>query len=676
MEQERRRLEELVNLIRYHDYRYYVLDAPEIPDSAYDALFRQLREIEDRHPEWVTADSPTQRVSGEPQSGFRRVRHPRPILSLASVPTEEELWAWLERTRRLLPEETRLDFVVEPKIDGLRIVLTYLDGQLKVGATRGDGEVGEDITANLRTVRDVPLSIPLRAAGPDIPPVPRRLVVSGEAYLPIDRFQELNRELESSGERTFANPRNAAAGSLRQLDPRVAASRPIRIFVYAIVDGDEVRTQWETLEHLRQWGFPTSPDARHFERFEDVVEYAHEWMGKRETLNYEADGVVIKINDLAVQEELGVVGRDPRGAVAFKFEAREAATRLRNVEVQVGSTGALTPVAVLEPVQVGGVTVEHASLHNFQDVARKDIRVGDMVVIRRAGDVIPYVVGPVERLRTGDERPIEEPAECPVCGEPVIRRPDEVAIYCANVNCPAILVRRVEVFASRGAMDIEGLGARVARQLVDSQLVRDLADIYYLRQESLAKLEGFAEKRAENLLQAIEGSKAQPLWRLLVGLSIRHVGTVAAQALELHLGSIEAVMEARPEDLEGIEGIGPTIAQSVVEFFGEAGNREVIEKMRRAGVKMQPERLAAAGPRPLEGLTFVVSGTLPTMTRDEVSAYIEAHGGRVTNAVSRNTSYLVLGEAPGGSKVRRAQELGTPTLDEAGLRALVEQGTG
>lgn len=675
MEQERQRLEELRRLIRYHDYRYYVLDSPEISDAAYDALLRELQEIESRHPDWVTPDSPTQRVGGEAQPGFRRVRHPRPILSLASVTTEEDLHAWLERTQRLLPAGTSLDFVVEPKIDGLRVVLTYLNGQLKVGATRGDGEVGEDITANLRTVRDVPLSIPLRRDERGVPPVPPRLVLSGEAYLPIDRFRELNAQLEREGERTFANPRNAAAGSLRQLDPRVTASRPIRLFTYAIVEGDEVATQWEALERLRQWGFPTSPDARHFAAFDDVVDYAREWMAKREALNYEADGVVIKINDLAVQEALGVAGRDPRGAVAFKFEAREAVTRLLEVEVQVGSTGTLTPVATLEPVQIGGVTVEHATLHNFQDAARKDIRVGDMVVVRRAGDVIPYVVGPVENLRTGQERPIEVPKECPACGGPAIQRPDEVAVYCVNVNCPAILVRRLEVFASRGAMDIEGLGSRVAQQLVESGLVRDLADVYSLRREQLLTLEGFAEKRAENLLHAIAASREQPLWRVLVGLGIRHVGTAAAQALEQQLGSIDALLEAREEELQGIEGIGPTIARSVVEFMAEPRNREVIAEMRRAGLAMEPEQPAAAGPRPLEGLTLVITGTLPSMSREEAAALIEAHGGRVTEAVSRNTSYLVVGEAPGATKVRRARELGTPTLDEAGLRALIEQGT-
>lgn len=673
MSDERQRLEELRRLIRYHDYRYYVLNGPEISDAAYDALFRELQAIEARHPEWVTPDSPTQRVSGEPQAGFRRVRHPRPILSLASVTSDEEVWAWLERARRLAPKGARFDFVVEPKIDGLRVVLTYLDGQFRVGATRGDGEVGEDITANLRTVRDVPLSIPLRADDPSIPPVPRRLVVSGEAYLPVSRFAALNAELEKSGERPFANPRNAAAGSLRQLDPRITAARPIRLFTYAIVDGDSVPTQWEVLQRLRQWGFPTTPDARHFDRLEEALAYVHEWMARRSELDYEADGMVIKINDLALQEALGVAGRDPRGAVAFKFEPREAVTRLREVEIQVGSMGTLTPVAVLDPVHIGGVRVEHATLHNFQDVARKDIRLGDMVVVRRAGDVIPYVVGPVASLRTGAERPMEVPRQCPVCGGPVIQRPDEVAVYCVNVSCPAIFVRRLEVFASRGAMDIEGLGSRVAHQLVDSGLVRDLSDLYYLREEDLLRLEGFARKRAENLLNAIEASKERPLWRVLVGLGIRHVGQAAAQALEQHYGSIDAIMRARQEELQGIEGIGPTIARSVVEFFANPANRRVVERMREAGVRMEPERRAGEGRRPLEGLTFVITGTLPGMSREEATASIEAHGGKVTDAVSRNTDYLVVGEAPGGTKVRRAQELGTPMIDEARLREMVEQ---
>lgn len=694
MEQERQRLEELRQQVRYHQYRYYVLNSPEISDAAFDALYRELEAIEARHPEWVTPDSPTQRVGGEPQAGFRRVRHPRPILSLASVTDEEGLRAWLDRTEHLLPKGTRLDFVVEPKIDGLRIVLTYENGLLTLGATRGDGEYGEDVTANLRTVRGVPLRIPVTAFPPqgeeggrgerEVPhpdslpagergQVPARLVVAGEAYIPIHLFRALNRQLEAKGERPFANPRNAAAGSLRQLDPKVTASRPIRVFFYELVEGDNIPTQWELLARLRQWGFPTAPDARHFDRFEDVVSYAREWMAHRNTLDYEADGVVIKINDLAVQRALGVVGKDPRGMIAFKFEPREATTRLIDVEMQVGSAGTVTPVAVLEPVQIGGVRVTHASLHNFEDVARKDIRIGDMVTVQRAGDVIPYVVGPVASLRTGRERPIVVPKECPVCGGPVIQRPDEVAVYCVNVNCPAILVRRLEVFAGRGAMDIEGLGSKVAEQLVSAGLVRDLADVFYLKKEDLLKLPGFAEKRAENLLEAIESAKAQPLWRVLVGLSIRHVGTVAAQALERHFGSIDALMKATEEELQGIEGIGPTIARSVVEFFAEPRNREVIEKMRRAGVRMQAEG-AAAGPRTLEGLTFVITGTLPTLSREEATAFIEAHGGKVTDAVSRNTNYLVVGAEPGGTKVRRARELGTPTIDEARLREMAERG--
>jgi len=569
--------------------------------------------------------------------------------------------------------------------------------------------------ANLRAVRGVPLMIPvsptpyrsphgetpyrsphgetpyrsphggeLEAAGPPplFPPeggtvggsgVPRRLVVAGEAYMPIHLFKALNRQLEAKGERPFANPRNAAAGSLRQLDPKVTAGRPIRIFVYEIVEGDDVPTQWALLERLRAWGFPTSPDARHFDRFDDVLRYAHDWMAHRDTLDYEADGVVIKINDLALQRRLGVVGKDPRGMIACKFEAREATTRLRDVELQVGSAGTITPVAVLDPVQIGGVRVTHASLHNFQDVARKDIRIGDMVTVQRAGDVIPYVVGPMTALRTGAERPIAAPTACPVCDGPAIQRPDEVAVYCVNVNCPAILVRRLEVFAGRGAMDIEGLGSRVAELLVGTGLVRDLADVYSLKKEDLLTLEGFAEKRAANLLAAIEASKAQPLWRVLVGLSIRHVGVVAAQALERHFGAIDAVMGAGEEELQGIEGIGPTIAHSVVEFFAAASNRGVIDKMRRAGVRMQPER-AAAGARTLEGLTFVITGTLPGLSREEATAFVEAHGGKVTDAVSRNTSYLVVGEAPGGTKVRRARELGTPVIDEARLRQMAERG--
>jgi len=665
------RIEGLRRQIHYHNYRYYVLDDPVVSDAEYDALMRELRELEATHPELVTPDSPTQRVGGEPLEEFRRVRHVRPMLSLQDAFDEGEMRDWLTRISKLLPEGVSsddLDFVVEPKVDGLTVVLTYEEGQLVLGATRGNGVEGEDVTLNLRTIRSVPLRIPV---SPDGPP-PARLVVRGEAYMPVGAFREFNRRQEEVGEKAFANPRNAAAGSIRQLDPRITASRPLDLFTYAVVDveGRAIRTQWEALEVLRELGFPTNPANRLLCNLDTVVEYYNRWLEQREALDYETDGVVVKINDLAVQEALGSVGNAPRGAVAFKFPGREAITKLLDIQVNVGRVGTITPYALLEPVRLSGATIRQATLHNEDYIRDNDIRKGDTVLVRRAGEVIPQVLRPLVELRTGEEQPWRMPNACPSCGEPIVRPKEEVAYYCVNAACPAQLVRRIEHFTSRGAMEIEGLGEKIAQQLVDEGLLHDVADLYYLRQEDLLPLEGFAEKKVENLLGAIEASKARPLSRLITALGIRYVGDVVAQLLAGHYRSLGALMAASQEELEGIEGIGPRIAQSVVEWFSRPRNRQVVEKLRQAEVRMAEEVVEAKGPQPLEGLTFVITGTL-SIPREEMAAFIERNGGRVASSISRRTDYLLVGASPGGSKYSRAQELGTPIISEEELRGMM-----
>ena len=677
------RIEELRKEIRYHNYRYYVLDSPVVSDAEYDRLMRELQELEAAHPELITPDSPTQRVGAEPLEKFEKVRHPKPMLSLSDAFDEEELRAWLERISKLLPEGVTprdLQYVVEPKIDGLTVVLTYEGGRYVQGATRGNGVEGEEVTANLKTIRGVPLRIPV---SPDGPP-PARLVVRGEAYMPIDQFEKFNRRQAELGEKTFANPRNAAAGSVRQLDPRITASRPLFIFTYAVVDseGVTVTTQWDSLQYLRRMGFPVNTDSRLLPDFEQVVAYCHEWMKKRDTLNYEVDGVVVKINSLEIQEQLGAVGNAPRGAVAYKFPGREATTRLLDIGINVGRTGTLNPFAILEPVEVGGVIVKQAALHNEEDIHRKDIRIGDAVIVRRAGEVIPYVEGPIVDLRTGEERMFHMPQRCPACGEPVVKPESEVAHYCVNAACPAQLVRRVEYFASRGAMDIEGFGSRMAEQFVKEGLLKDVADFYYLRREDILSLEGFAEKSTDNLLAAIETSKDRPLWRLITALGIRFVGSVVAQLLTEHYSSIDELMAATQEELQTIPGLGPNTAGSIVEWFGRERHRALIEKLRRAGVRPvlsrsegmeEKQGVVEEIPQTLAGLTFVITGTLPSLSRDQATALIERHGGKVTGSVSSNTDYLLVGEDPGGTKYNKARELGVPMIGEAELLGMIEK---
>jgi DNA ligase (NAD+) len=669
----RQRLEELRQLIHYHNHRYHVLDAPVISDAEYDRLLNELKQIEAEHSEWVTPDSPTQRAGATPLDKFEKVSHPAPILSLANAFGADDTRAWFERIRKLDPRVDTAKFVVEPKIDGLSVVLHYRNGVFVQGASRGNGEVGEDITVNLRTVKSIPLRIPVGADGPQ---PPEYLVVRGEAFIPNKEFEELNRRLEEAGEKTYLNPRNTAAGSLRQLDPSLTAQRPITLLVYQIVaaEGGQVPTsQWELLAYLKGLGFPVTDVAERFDDLESAIAYTATWESRRDELPYEADGMVIKIDDLQLVSDLGTVGKDPRGAIAFKFPALEVTTKLEDIRVNVGRTGVLTPYAVLEPVEIGGVIVERATLHNFDFIAEKDIRPGDRVLVKRAGEVIPYVIGPVTEARSGDERPYQPPTTCPACGQPVEHFEGEVAWYCVNAACPEQLVRNVEHFVSRGAMDIVGLGIKIVEQLIEAGLVKDVADLYTLQRDQLLGLEGFAEKKADNLLSAIQGSESQSLARVITALGMRGVGEVMANDLTRHYTDLDALSQATADELQQIEGVGPNIAQAIVDWFARPANRKLLSKLEAAGVWPRAEARAAnveAGL--LSGLTFVVTGTLPGFSRDEVKEFIEAHGGKVISSISKSTSYLVLGENP-GSKLDKARELGVEIVDEAGLRKLAEK---
>lgn len=667
------RLDALRRAIDYHAHRYYVLDAPEVSDAEYDALWREIVTLEAANPELVTPDSPTQRVAGAPAEGFAKVRHPAPILSLGNAFNPAELGAWRDRFMRLLPEADRaaVAYVVEPKIDGLSVVLTYENGELALGATRGDGEVGEDITPNLRTVRAVPRRIPVsRESGVD---APARIVVRGEAYVAIADFERFNAQQQETGSRAYANPRNFAAGSLRQLDPRITATRPLRLWLYQIVDlqGAAVGSQWEALQYLRDLGFPVERRIRRFTDFDEMADYVATWgETARKQLPYEADGLVIKIDDFAMQARLGYVGKDPRWALAYKYPAEEAVTRLIDIRVNVGRTGTLNPYAVLEPVQVGGVTVSQATLHNEGYVKELDIRPGDTVAVKRAGEVIPQVLRALKELRTGAEQPWEMPKTCPACGQPVERAPGEAATYCVNSECPAQLVRGIEHFVSRGAMDIEGFGIRQAELFTQFGFIKSLADVYYLDPDRLLQLEGYGEKRVQNLMAAIEESKSRGPARLLTAVGIRGVGEVVAEQLVDHYGSLDALENAPLAELQALSGIGPVLAQNVYDWFRKEPNRHLIERFMAAGVQTAAERAAGDGPAPLAGLTFVITGTLPSLSRDQAKDLIKAVGGKVTDAVSKNTSYLVAGEAA-GSKLTKAQQLGVPILDEAALRQMV-----
>lgn len=666
------RLQELRKQIQYHNYRYYVLNDPIISDYEYDQLYKELVRIEQEHPEWVTPDSPTQRVGGLVTEKFEKVQHPVPILSLANAYSEEEVREWFERISKLDKRVKEADFIVEPKIDGLTVVLHYQDGFFVKGATRGDGNVGEDVSANLRTIKALPLKIPVSPLS--LLNVPKTLVVRGEVFITIKDFEELNRRLEEMGEKTYLNPRNTASGSLRQLDPRITAMRPLTLLTYDIVQIDEnaPTTQCEILERLYDFGFPVV-ENRYCTDLDEVVLAYQDYLKRRDELGYEADGVVIKLNDLLLANQLGVVGKDPRGAIAYKYPAREVATKLLRIGVNVGRTGVLTPYAILSPVEIGGVIVKQATLHNFDFIAQKDIRIGDIVLIKRAGDVIPYVIGPIVERRNGHEQVFVPPNNCPVCDQPIEHIEGEVAWYCVNAACPAQVVRNLEHFVSRSAMDIAGIGINLVDQFVQAGLVSDAADLYQLRKEDLLRLEGFAEKKAGNVLQAIAGSKSQSLARLIVGLGIRGVGEVVASDLARRFQSLDALMAATLEELQTIEGIGPNTAQAIVDWFRQPRNRELLEKFRAAGVwPVEGKKKTDERKKVFTGMTFVVTGTLQHFTREEAKTYIEQRGGKVTDSVSKKTHYVLVGENP-GSKLEKARSLNVAVIDEAKFLEMAEE---
>ncbi len=670
------RIEKLRAELNRHNYLYYVLDSPEISDAEYDELMRELRQLEEKYPQFLTPDSPTQRVGAAPVEAFGVVEHPLPLLSLANAFSQDELFAWYNRTMKLAAGQ-EFDLTCEHKIDGLAVALTYVNAQLATGATRGDGFRGENITQNLRTVRSIPLSVPKNS--------PPRFEVRGEVFLPKAGFHKLNEERAAEGLSLFANPRNAAAGSVRQLDPRITARRPLDIYIYGLgwAEGKAMpETHWETMQLLKSLGFKINPNNALVKSIEEAEEFYRTWVERRVGLPYEADGIVVKMNQLSLHEELGAVGNEPRWAIAYKFPAVQGTTKLREIKVSVGRTGTLNPYAVLEPVAIGGVTIERAALHNEDDIRRKDIREGDWVYIQRAGEVIPEVVGPIIGRRTGEGKEFNllekifdkekgRPA-CPVCGAEVFRPEDEVMYYCSNAACPAQVQARLELFTSRGAMDIRGVGESMSATLLREGLVKDVGDLYSLTKEQVANLERMGEKSASNIINAIGKSKDRPLARVIYALGIRHIGGEMAQVLGDHFNSLDEMANATKEDLMSIPTVGPKITESVVNFFRQEKNRRIIEKLRKAGVKLEKEAVKAEA-LPLTGQEFVITGRLGAFSREEVEARVKALGGTVKDNVTQKTAYLVAGEEP-GSKLARAQALGIKQLtEEEFLRLLGEK---
>lgn len=664
-----KQIEKLRDDINYHNYRYYVLDDPEIPDKEYDRLLRELETLEQQHPELITAESPTQRVGATPLAMFDEVTHLLPMLSLNNAFDDQEVSDFDRRARERL-DQASLIYAAEPKLDGLAISLIYERGTLIRGATRGDGFTGEDVTQNVRTID----TIPLKLIGKDHPPL---LEVRGEVIMSRSGFAKLNESQRQKSEKTFANPRNAAAGSLRQLDPRITATRPLAFYCYGIGQvegGDMPGTHLDILAQLQHWGLRINPEVREVSGVSGCLDYYHAIQAKREQLDYDIDGVVYKVNDLSQQVALGFVSRAPRWAIAHKFPAQEEMTRLDKIEVQVGRTGAITPVARLEPVFVGGVTVTNATLHNQDEIERKDIREGDTVIIRRAGDVIPEVVSVVKSRRPKGTRKFKMPTQCPVCGSEVIRLENEAVARCTGgLYCAAQRKQAIKHFASRKAMDIEGLGDKLVEQLVDTQTIHDLSDLYHLDINTLAALERMAEKSAQNLLDAIEKSKSTTLERFIFALGIRQVGETTARTLARHFGNLSALMQADEASLISVEDVGPVVAESIAHFFHEPHNQTVINKLQQAGVHWQDidVRSDHEQSRPLDGKTFVVTGTLSDMSRDEAKQALQALGAKVTGSVSKKTDYVVVGENP-GSKAGKAEELGVTILDEAGFKRLLE----
>ncbi len=656
IEKVRSEIEKLREIIRHHDYCYYVLNSPEISDEEYDALFRKLQELEAKYPELITPDSPTQRVAGQPQEGFAPFFHSGALLSLNNAFTPDEVRDFDQRVKRMLKVES-LDYVVELKIDGLAVNLRYENGVFTRGATRGDGVVGEDVTLNLRTIR----SIPLRLRGDR---VPRVIEVQGEVFMRKKDLEKLNEERKQRGEPLFANTRNAAAGSLRQLDPRITAERKLDIFNYGafLIDSDYYpSTHWELLHYLKELGFKINPHMELISDIEEAIRIHEKWEKERKNLDYDIDGLVIKVNPLAYHEILGATSRSPRWAIAYKFQSTYAVTQVLDIEVNVGRTGILTPVAILEPVNVGGAIVKRATLHNEDEIKRKDVRIGDWVIVTRAGEVIPEITEVLKERRTGEERVFVMPGECPVCHSRVVREEGEVAWRCINASCPAQIKERIRHWASRDAMDIEGLGEKLIDRLVEEGWVKTIPDLYRLNKETLLQLERMGNKSADNLLRAIERSKRRALPRFIYALGIPHVGQFMARLLAEHFGSLDRLMEAKEEELLAIEGIGPTVADSVRQFFSNPQNRQMLEELKALGV--EPEELKKREEGPLAGKTFVFTGALSKFSRDEARVVVEERGGKVADTVSSRVDYVVVGENP-GSKLAVARERGIKVLTE------------
>jgi DNA ligase (NAD+) len=663
-----REIAELRQAIDLHNYRYHVRDAPSISDAEYDRLFRRLLGLEAAHPELADPGSPSQRVGAPPADTFETVRHTLPMLSLNNAMSEDEFREFDERTRRFLKTDKLVQYVAEPKLDGLAIELVYLSGELTVASTRGDGINGENVTANVKTIRSVPLRLRRERSAPAIP---QRLEVRGEVIFPKRAFRELNEERARRCEPLFANPRNAAAGSLRQLDSRITATRPLDMFCYAPgeIVGATFDSHWHFLDSLHAWGLKTNPLNTRCDGADAVVDYHRKMAQERPDLPYDVDGVVAKVNSFALQRQLGEVSRSPRWAIAFKFKAQQGRTRVKAIVPSVGRTGTITPTAELEPVALGGVTISNASLHNMDEVERKDVRIGDTVIIERAGDVIPYVVEVVTSERTGKERKFRMPASCPVCGSKVVREEGAAAYRCIGMSCPAKLRESVRHFASKHALNIDGLGDKLVAQLIDTGVVQNVADLYDLTKEQLVDLERMADKSAQNILDAIAGSKRTTLARFINGLGIPQVGEHMAEVLAEHFGSIEALQQASEEELLAVRDVGPETAREIRAFFALKQNQAVIKRLVAAGVHPTVERRARTGK--LAGKTFVLTGAL-SVPRDQVARDIEVHGGRVTSTVSKNTDYVVVGEEA-GSKLDKARKLGITTLDEQALRRLLNE---
>jgi len=674
-------MEQLKAQINYHNNRYFVLDSPEISDAEYDELIRELKQLEDKHPRLLTSDSPTQRVGAAPVEALGVVEHPLPLLSLGNAFSQDELLAWYTRTSKLMDGQ-QSNLTGEHKIDGLAVALTYVNGQLITGATRGDGFRGENITQNLRTIRSIPLSVHKEA--------PPRFEVRGEVFLPKAGFNKLNQERAADGLPLFANPRNAAAGSVRQLDPRITANRPLDIYIYMLgyaEDKATPETHWEAMEYLKSLGFKINPNNALLTSIEEVEEYYHSWMEKRESLPYEADGIVVKINSLALQERLGNIGHEPRWAIAYKFPAIQGTTLLREIKVSVGRTGTINPYAVLEPVSIGGVTIKQAALHNEDDIRRKDIREGDWVYIQRAGDVIPEVIGPIKSKRTGQEREFDlleklfsnekQRPGCPVCGAEVIQPKGEVMYYCSNAACPAQVQQRIELFVSRSAMDIRGIGESQSAMFLKEGLVRNVADLYYLEREKLLGLEGMGEKSIDNLLEAIDRSKDRPLHRLIFALGIRHIGIEMAEVLAQHFDSIDytnpdSLANAPRDKLISIPTVGHKIADSIIAFFEQEENKRIVQKLRGAKINLQVEKVKTEE-LPLAGMEFVITGRLEAFSRPETETMVKALGGTTKDNITSKTTYLVVGSEPGSSKLNQADKLDTKRLTEEAFLKLIEE---